>query len=91
MILSKSSTYSLLKLYEKELIAKWTMSPHFDGSRVNYHHLALLCGVMANEGRLMIITKHDVNRQDIGLIIRCSFEQTVNAFMEAAAHAKTVP
>jgi DNA-directed RNA polymerase II subunit RPB1 len=63
----------------------------FDGSYVNYRHLALLCDVMTTKGHLMAITRHGINRQDVGPIMRCSFEETVDVLMEAAAHAETDP
>ena len=49
----------------------------FDGSYVNYRHLALLCDVMTAKGHLMAITRHGINRQDLGPLMRCSFEETV--------------
>ena len=33
----------------------------FDGSYVNYRHLALLCGLMTHRGVLMAITPHSIN------------------------------
>lgn len=50
----------------------------FDGSYVNYRHLALLCDVMTCKGHLMAITRHGINRQDCGALMRCSFEETVS-------------
>lgn len=49
----------------------------FDGSYVNYRHLALLCDTMTSRGHLMAITRHGVNRQDTGPLMKCSFEETV--------------
>ncbi|XP_038050606.1 DNA-directed RNA polymerase II subunit RPB1-like isoform X1 [Patiria miniata] len=60
----------------------------FDGSYVNYRHLALLCDVMTAKGHLMAITRHGINRQDVGALMRCSFEETVDILMDAAAHAE---
>ncbi|KAG8696619.1 DNA-directed RNA polymerase II subunit rpb1, partial [Ceratobasidium sp. 395] len=57
----------------------------FDGSYVNYRHLALLCNLMTNRGTLMAITPHAINRADTGALMRCSFEETVKILMEAAA------
>jgi DNA-directed RNA polymerase II subunit RPB1 len=57
----------------------------FDGSKVNYRHLALLCDVMTHRGSLMAITRHGINRADTGALMRCSFEETVEILMEAAA------
>ena len=58
----------------------------FDGSYVNYWHLALLCEIMTHKGFLM-----PINRQETGALARSSFEDTVNILMEAAAHAECDP
>ncbi|KAH0626104.1 hypothetical protein JD844_000864 [Phrynosoma platyrhinos] len=63
----------------------------FDGSYVNYRHLALLCDTMTCRGHLMAITRHGVNRQDTGPLMKCSFEETVDVLMEAAAHGESDP
>ncbi len=55
------------------------------GSYVNYRHLALLCDLMCNKGQLMSITRHGINRTDAGALSRCSFEETVEILLEAAA------
>ncbi|CAG2171630.1 unnamed protein product, partial [Oppiella nova] len=60
----------------------------FDGSYVNYRHLALLCDVMTAKGHLMAITRHGINRQDVGALMRCSFEETVDVLIDAATHAE---
>jgi len=52
----------------------------FDGSYVNYRHLALLCDTMTCRGHLMAITRHGINRQDTGPLMKCSFEETVRGF-----------
>lgn len=52
---------------------------------VNYRHLALLCDLMCNKGQLMSITRHGINRTDAGALSRCSFEETVEILLEAAA------
>ncbi|KAG8968061.1 DNA-directed RNA polymerase II subunit rpb1 [Tulasnella sp. 419] len=57
----------------------------FDGSYVNYRHLAILCDLMTNRGTIMAITRHGINRADTGALMRCSFEETVEILMEAAA------
>ena len=36
----------------------------------------------------MAITRHGINRQDLGCLMRCSFEETVDILMEAAAHSE---
>ncbi|EFC41754.1 RNA polymerase II [Naegleria gruberi] len=61
----------------------------FDGSYVNYRHLAILCDVMTHRGGLMAITRHGINRSDTGPLMRCSFEETVEILIEAATFADT--
>ncbi|XP_015756612.1 PREDICTED: DNA-directed RNA polymerase II subunit RPB1-like [Acropora digitifera] len=60
----------------------------FDGSYVNYRHLALLCDIMTCRGHLMAITRHGINRQEVGALMRCSFEETVDVLMDASSHAE---
>lgn len=57
----------------------------FDGSYVNYRHLAILVDVMTSKGNLMAITRHGINRAETGALMRCSFEETVEILMEAAS------
>ncbi|RKO97749.1 beta and beta-prime subunits of DNA dependent RNA-polymerase [Caulochytrium protostelioides] len=56
----------------------------FDGSYVNYRHLALLCDIMTQRGALMAITRHGINRSESGALARCSFEETVELLVDAA-------
>jgi DNA-directed RNA polymerase II subunit RPB1 len=60
----------------------------FDGSYVNYRHLAILVEVMTYRGHLMSITRHGINRNETGPLMRCSFEETVDILLEAAAFAE---
>ena len=60
----------------------------FDGAYVNYRHLAMLCDVMTFRGHLMSITRHGINRNDTGPLMRSSFEETVEILVEAAAFAE---
>lgn len=60
----------------------------FDGSYVNYRHMALLVDVMTSRGHLMAITRHGINRNDTGALMRCSFEETVEILLEAASSAE---
>ncbi|CEH14257.1 beta and beta-prime subunits of dna dependent rna-polymerase [Ceraceosorus bombacis] len=57
----------------------------FDGSYVNYRHLALLCDLMTTQGHLMAITRHGINRTNQGALMRCTFEETVEILMDAAS------
>ncbi|TMW63060.1 hypothetical protein Poli38472_005678 [Pythium oligandrum] len=63
----------------------------FDGAYVNYRHLACLADVMTFRGHLMAITRHGINRDDSGPLVRCSFEETVEILMDAAMFAEGDP
>ena len=67
------------------LMRELTQVLAFDGSYVNHRHLALLVDVMTARGHLMAITRHGINRADTGALMRCSFEETVEILLEAAA------
>ncbi|XP_013134888.1 PREDICTED: DNA-directed RNA polymerase II subunit rpb1-like isoform X2 [Papilio polytes] len=75
------------KSIEKEISAVL----QFYGLYVNYRHLALLCDVMTAKGHLMAITRHGINRQDTGALMRCTFEETVDVLLDAASHAEVDP
>ncbi|KAI0473760.1 DNA-directed RNA polymerase II subunit RPB1 [Xylariaceae sp. FL0804] len=57
----------------------------FDGSYVNERHLSLLVDVMTYRGSIAAVTRHGINRADTGALMRCSFEETVEILLEAAA------
>ena len=59
----------------------------FDGSYVNFRHLAILVDTMTCQGHLMSITRHGINRRETGPIMRSSFEETVEILLEAAHFA----
>jgi DNA-directed RNA polymerase II subunit RPB1 len=61
---------------------------NFDGSYVNYRHLALLVDVMTMQGYLMPIERYGINRSPSGPLLRCSFENTVDTLMDAAVFAE---
>ena len=67
------------------ILRELTQVLSFDGSYVNHRHLALLCDVMTNRGTIMAVTRHGINKSDTGALMRCSFEQTVEILLEAAA------
>ncbi|CAK7355676.1 unnamed protein product [Dovyalis caffra] len=62
----------------------------FDGSYVNYRHLAILCDTMTYRGHLMAITRHGINRNDTGPMMRCSFEETVDILLDAAGVTENI-
>merc|ERR1719394_1486456 len=70
----------------KALLFHIRMVISFDGSYVNYRHLGTMCDVMTNRGHLMAITRHGINRTNLGAIMKCSFEETVEILMDAAIY-----
>ena len=60
----------------------------FDGSYVNVRHLELLVDTMTYRGGLMSITRHGINRNDTGPLMKCSFEETVNVLINAAVNSQ---
>ncbi|CAE7405431.1 polr2a [Symbiodinium pilosum] len=73
----------------KALLFHIRMVISFDGSYVNYRHLGTMCDVMTNRGHLMAITRHGVNRTNMGPLMKCSFEETVEILMDAAVYHET--
>jgi DNA-directed RNA polymerase II subunit RPB1 len=60
----------------------------FDGSYLNYHHMALLCDRMTYTQKLISIFRHGINNDNIGPIAKASFEETPEMFLKAARHAE---
>jgi DNA-directed RNA polymerase II subunit RPB1 len=70
----------------KALLIHVRMVISFDGSYVNYRHLGTLCDVMTNRGHMMAIARHGINRTNMGPLMKCSFEETVEILMDAAVY-----
>jgi DNA-directed RNA polymerase II subunit RPB1 len=56
----------------------------FDGAYVNYRHIACLADCMTFGGHLMAVSRHGINTGESGPMLRASFEETVEVFMNAA-------
>jgi DNA-directed RNA polymerase II subunit RPB1 len=72
----------------KSLLNELRAVIEFDGTYVNYRHMALLVDVMTFRGYLTAVTRHGINRVDTGPLIRSSFEETCEILMEAAIFAE---
>jgi len=70
----------------KALLFHIRMVISFDGSYVNYRHLGTMCDVMTHRGHLMAITRHGINRTNMGPWMKCSFEETVEILMDASIY-----
>ncbi|CDP14970.1 unnamed protein product [Coffea canephora] len=77
-----------IEAVRKALLDELRVVISFDGSYVNYRHLAILCDTMTYRGHLMAITRHGINRNDTGPLMRCSFEETVDILQMAALPRK---
>jgi DNA-directed RNA polymerase II subunit RPB1 len=73
-----------IEAVRKVLIQELRNLISFDGSYVNFRHLSLLVDVMTHRGKLMSITRHGINKTEIGPIAKCSFEETVDIFFQSA-------
>ena len=60
----------------------------FDGTYLNFHHMALLCDRMTCGVKMTSIFRHGINNDDIGPIAKASFEETPEMFLKAARHAE---
>jgi len=61
------------------------------GIYINYRHLALLCDVMTHRGYIMPINRNGINRIDSGPLRKCSFEETLDMILGAAAFGTKDP
>lgn len=60
----------------------------FDGSYVNYRHIACLADCMTFSGHLMAVSRHGINRGESGPLLRASFEETVEVLMNSALYSE---
>jgi DNA-directed RNA polymerase II subunit RPB1 len=60
----------------------------FDGAYVNYRHIACLADCMTFGGYLMAVSRHGINAGESGPMLRASFEETVEIFMNAAMYSQ---
>ncbi|EPR80047.1 DNA-directed RNA polymerase II largest subunit [Spraguea lophii 42_110] len=59
-----------------------------DGSYVNHRHYSLLADLMTMKGALSGVTRHGVNRANNSVLMRCSFEETVDILLDAGLKAE---
>ncbi|CAO2828701.1 unnamed protein product [Amaranthus hypochondriacus] len=78
-----------IEAVRKALLDELRVVISFDGSYVNYRHLAVLCDTMTYRGHLMAITRHGINRNATGPLMRCSFEETTGILLDAAVYAES--
>jgi DNA-directed RNA polymerase beta' subunit/intein/homing endonuclease len=63
----------------------------FSTEKINYRHISLLVDVMTNRGSLLPISRHGINRSDIGPLAKCSFEETADMLVKAGVFGEFDP
>jgi DNA-directed RNA polymerase II subunit RPB1 len=56
----------------------------FSGQSTSGRHVALLCDIMCNKGKIMAANRHGINQSNIGPLAKCSFEETTDQFKTAS-------
>ena len=57
---------------------------HGSSSLPNPEHISLLCDKMAHKGDFMSVDRHGINKEDIGPLAKCSFEETTDQLRDAS-------
>jgi DNA-directed RNA polymerase beta' subunit len=96
----KTISNNIIEIYETfgieaarlSLINELRIVLSFDGSYVNYRHLSILVDTMTYRGSLTAMTRHGINRvNDVGVLTKSSFEETVEILTDAAAFSEFDP
>lgn len=61
------------------------------GIYINARHLLVLCDTMCHRGKIMAINRNGINRIDVGPLRKCSFEETLEMLLAAAAFGAVDP
>jgi DNA-directed RNA polymerase II subunit RPB1 len=64
------------------------LSEVIESSGTNSHHLELLCDRMCYSYRMIPVSRHGINADNIGPIGKASFEETPEMFFKAGRHAE---
>ena len=64
------------------------LSEVFSETHINYHHLNLLCDRMTYSQKPISIFRYGINNDDVGPIMKATFEETPEMFFRAAKHAE---
>jgi len=59
------------------------------GARVNYQHLSILADIMTYNGYLMSIDRHGINKSNLDVLSKASFEKTIEQLIVAAVFSRT--
>ena len=80
-----------IEVVRKALLDELQVVIYFEESYVNYRHLTIICDTMTYQVHLMAITRHGINRNDTGPMLRCSFEETVDILLDVVVFDKGDP
>ena len=83
--------YEVLGIEATRAILYNEINSLFDSVGVNYRHLCLLCDVMTRFGKLMSIDRYGINKIDIGVLAKASFEETEKILLKAALFGEVDP
>ena len=89
---SKTYSNNINEIYEilgieatrEAIIQEITELLSYDGTYINYRHIALLADIMTNRGHIMSIDRHGINKSERGPLAKCSFEETPDVISKAA-------
>lgn len=70
------------------LIKEFTSVYDSNDSSVNYHYLTLLVDIMTNNGSIISIDRHGMNRLDMDPLSRASFEKPIELLINAAVFSE---
>jgi DNA-directed RNA polymerase beta' subunit len=60
-----------------------------NSAKTSQRHLALLCNRMCQRGNIMQVDRHGINKENIGPLAKCSFEETSVQLQEASIFGVT--
>ena len=60
----------------------------FDGSYQDERHLMMIVDTICRNGSLMPLNRHGINRSDASVLMRASFEETMDVLCDAAMHGE---
>ena len=83
--------YEVLGIEATRAILYSEINSLFESVGVNYRHLCLLCDVMTRYGKLMSIDRYGINKIDIGVLAKASFEETEKILLKAALFGEVDP
>ena len=83
--------YEVLGIEATRAILHNEITNLFDSVGVNYRHLCLLCDMITRYGKLMSIDRYGINKIDIGVLAKASFEETEKILLKAALFGEVDP